>query len=211
MNIDRIAFGGRLSPDVVTVSWSKALHKTAGDCEHTKTPDGRPGATIRIATKVCDTYRRMKSTLAHELCHAAVFIIDGQPDAPSHGKLFKKWGRLVQERYGEEITTTHNYVLHYRVTYACKTCGRRFGRHSKSIDTSQAVCACGGQLELVSTSGSRTVPKTPSAYIEFTKAHFSEVRKSNPGIPHREIMTRIAAMWRTQKAKENSTTPLQKL
>ena len=34
---------------------------------------------------------RMRSTLLHEMCHAAVHLIDGLSHAASHGREFKYW------------------------------------------------------------------------------------------------------------------------
>lgn len=39
-----------------------------------------------------------------------------------------------------EVTTCHSYVINHKFNYACGSCGRIIGRHSRSIDTDKAVC-----------------------------------------------------------------------
>ena len=49
--------------------------------------------------------------------------------------------------------------------------------------------------------GTPAKPRTPSAYAVFTKQHFSEVKQQLPsGTPHKAIMTRVAELWRAEKA-----------
>lgn len=44
---------------------------------------------IELSTKVCDSADRVRDTLLHELCHAAVWIIDGENGG--HGPVWKRW------------------------------------------------------------------------------------------------------------------------
>ena len=63
----------------VTVTWSKNFNKTAGvtrmrgklgeDNAHTRV------ATIALSTKVIDDEERLRSTLVHEMCHAAQWLV----------------------------------------------------------------------------------------------------------------------------------------
>ena len=51
-------------------------------------------ARIELSTKVLTDEDRLASTLAHEMCHAAAWLLDGEMQPP-HGRCFKKWADLV--------------------------------------------------------------------------------------------------------------------
>lgn len=133
----------------VTVIWSGRLTKTAGITRMKRLPSGKRTAAIELSTKVVDEPCRLYSTLAHELCHAAAWIID-ECARPPHGKVFKSWGaKFAKWNPQLTITTCHDYEIRYKYKYVCRGCGQVYGRHSKSIDTSKKVCGrCRGTLEL---------------------------------------------------------------
>lgn len=92
-------------------------------------------ARIELSTKVLDRPDRLRSTLAHEMCHVAAWLIDGV-SRPPHGAAFRAWATRVARHAKIEVTTCHRYEIAYRHTYVCTTpaCGQTYGRHSKSID-----------------------------------------------------------------------------
>jgi hypothetical protein len=112
----------RLQVPVVPVIWSKKLNKTAGQARLVKQNQTRT-ATIELATKVVDSTevrkalaklwvvfltrnrKKLRCTLAHEMCHAAAWIVDGV-SKPPHGDAFKTWARRFEakvERQKKEI------------------------------------------------------------------------------------------------------------
>lgn len=96
---NQYAFNNTLSS--VKVEWSNKLNTTAGvtrmrgklgqENAHTRV------ATIELATKVIDDEQRLRSTLLHELCHAAAWLVDGV-HKPPHGKCFKKWASISMKK-----------------------------------------------------------------------------------------------------------------
>ena len=113
------AFEGALSS--VTVTWSNKLNTTAGitrmrgklgkDNAHTRV------ATIELATKVIDNEERLRSTLLHEMCHAAQWLVDGI-HKPPHGAQFKKWANISMRKIRDvEVTTTHDYQISYKYAW----------------------------------------------------------------------------------------------
>ena len=54
---------------------TRRLNTTAGRCVYMRKGDLYK-AHIELSPKVVDCLERLKETLAHELCHAATFIID---------------------------------------------------------------------------------------------------------------------------------------
>ncbi len=98
-DFDTRAFKNALSS--VTVIWSNKLNTTAGITRM----KGRLGtehvssrvATIELATKVIDNEDRLRSTLLHEMCHAAMWLVDGV-HKPPHGKCFKKWANISMRK-----------------------------------------------------------------------------------------------------------------
>lgn len=140
-----------LHGDRVTVGWSKRLYKTAGVTYlRTCRKSGRRTAEIVLSEKVVDEVDRLYRTLAHEMCHAAMWIVD-EVVKPPHGKLFRKWVQVFESFDNDlQITTTHDYSIRFRFYYECTKCAQRYGRHSRSIDTKKKVCGvCAGSLVLL--------------------------------------------------------------
>ncbi|KAI0566710.1 hypothetical protein FGB62_6g246 [Gracilaria domingensis] len=150
---DRIMFNNTFttgSVPKVTLEWNCRLMKTAGQTKMKKhSLTGERRAVVVLSTKVIDEPARLYKTLAHELCHAAAWIIDNTPKPP-HGEVFKAWGERFRKWDNNlKITRCHDYTIHYKYNYTCVKCGKVYGRHSKSIDTSKKVCGvCKGALQL---------------------------------------------------------------
>lgn len=152
---DREVLAGQLVKNVpprerVTLAWSGRLTKTAGVTRMKRLACGRRTAAIELSVKVVDEPARLYNTLAHELCHAAAWIID-ECCKPPHGDQFKSWAqafKLWDDRL--VITTCHEYEIRYKFKYTCQGCGQVYGRHSRSINTSKKVCGkCRGALQLL--------------------------------------------------------------
>ncbi|KAJ3164034.1 hypothetical protein HDU88_005687 [Geranomyces variabilis] len=113
------AFEGMLPGDL-EIAWSRRLNTTAGRCFQSRTPQGDRTARIELSTKVVDTLAKLRSTLAHELCHAAVWLLDTThiPKQNPHGPAFRAWGARVTLHH-PDITTTacHAYAIAYKYTY----------------------------------------------------------------------------------------------
>lgn len=112
-------FHGALSSIIVT--WSKKLNKTAGITRmRGKLGDGNSHtrvAAIELSTKVIDDEERLRSTLLHEMCHAAQWLVDGV-HKPPHGAIFKKWASKSMSKISDvEVTTTHNYLIAYKFAW----------------------------------------------------------------------------------------------
>jgi predicted SprT family Zn-dependent metalloprotease len=221
VTFDNAAFGGRLGVAKVTMEWSKKLRTTAGMTRLCKTK--RPGCTpvltasIELSTKVIDDPHRLRSTLLHEMCHAAAWLIDGVYK-PSHGKCFQKWAQIAMNHVrGIEVTTTHDYQISFKYAWACTApkCECVIKRHSRSVDVSKHRCGrCQGKLmeiEVPSASNTSTanvvhVPKKkapPSAYNLFVKENSAHVREqleaeSSGKVPQPEVMKACARLWREQ-------------
>ncbi|EPB73344.1 hypothetical protein ANCCEY_07590 [Ancylostoma ceylanicum] len=73
-------------PEFLDVKWNPRLRKTAGMCRN------KPDRTswIELSPKVCSAPDRVRDTLIHEMCHAAVWIVDGRVKE-GHGPVWKKW------------------------------------------------------------------------------------------------------------------------
>ena len=138
---NKVIFDNKFKKDEISVGWTNTLRTTSGTCKYVGSlSDGTARAEIMISTKVCDRYKRLKSTLVHEMCHAAVYLIDREPQARSHGRLFKKWGRIAMEKYGVRVETTHNYAIHYKHLYECPMCGKKYGVNVLYDEPTCPVC-----------------------------------------------------------------------
>ncbi|PXF43152.1 HMG box-containing protein [Gracilariopsis chorda] len=135
----------------VTLAWNSRLYKTAGvTYMKKKASTGERKAAIELSMKVVDEPVRLYNTLAHEMCHAATWIIDNCAKPP-HGSVFKSWAKRFHEWDSSlKITTCHDYAIRYKYNYQCVKCTTTYGRHSKSIDTTKKVCGrCRGTLQLL--------------------------------------------------------------
>ena len=217
-------FGGRLSS--VEVIWNNKLQTTAGLCRM----KGRMGdenahtrvASIDLSTKVIDDIDRLRSTLLHELCHAAAWIIDANVKPP-HGKVFKKWAATAMRRTNVEVTTTHDYHITYRHAWACTNskCNVVIKRHSRSIDTSKHCCGrCKSKLIEIEVPGKneqvRDNAYTPkkvrrvTAYQLFVKSNSASVRErlalerscSVKDIGLADVSKECGRLWQIKKKSE---------
>jgi predicted SprT family Zn-dependent metalloprotease len=119
--------------------------ESAGEAGHTI----RHHATIELAEKVIDSEDRLLSTLAHEYCHLANFMISNVRDNP-HGASFKAWAAKCRKAlashpvygpYKIDITTKHSYEINFKYLWCCTQCGHEYGRHSKSVDPKKHRCS----------------------------------------------------------------------
>lgn len=116
-------------------------------------------ARVELSPKVADTPAKLATTLLHELCHAAAWVVD-HVSRPPHGPVFRKWAAAASRAYpSRSVTTCHSYAIEYRHVFACaghagegsgsgaSGCGARWGRHSKSLDVATARCGqCHGRI-----------------------------------------------------------------
>ena len=192
-------FGGALPADL-PITWNAKLQTTAGRCV---SRDGQV-LEIQLSEKVLDTERKLRRTLAHEMCHAGQLALDRE-QKPPHGPKFKKWARRFEGLYADlEITTCHSYEIFYKFRYGCLAgCGYEVGRQSKSVDVDRASCPhCGGRLQLLGAfnrDGTPFKPREPSAFAVFVKEHFSTLRAARPAATHKELMGELGKRFREAK------------
>lgn len=205
-------------PSDLEITWNARLTKTAG-LTYTRAvlrEDGTPEwhARVELSVKVVDRPCRAASTLLHELCHVAAWVID-HSNRPPHGRVFKRWAAAATACFPEwEVTTRHTYAIEYKFHYGCTTCGHVYARHSKSIDTDTARCGlCQGVLELQQPSNTSTparVPSTPlrestSGNVASRAWHMSTpvtavVPSRNPAVTPAKLRTAAPAISSAVKA-----------
>ena len=104
----------RGSLDSVEVIWSKRLTTTAGI---TRLKRQRQAgivtrlASIELSTKMIDQEDRLRSTLMHEMCHAAAWLVDDVVKPP-HGKCFKKWASLGMRKVRKLLSLIYQLRRH---------------------------------------------------------------------------------------------------
>ena len=219
------AFGGALSS--VEVTWSKRLQTTAGLTRLKRVREGggeeaRRIATIELSTKCLDSSDRLRSTLLHEMCHAAAWLVDGVAKPP-HGRAFKKWARIAMGGVpGIDVTTTHDYVIAYKFWWKCSGCGSIVKRHSRSVDVKRHRCgSCRGELVEIEVPGSRNdtakvghTPKKkrePSGFSLFVQQQSKAVRarlvseRGGAAVTQPEVMKECGRLWREQKKRAQQT------
>ncbi|KAF6768470.1 hypothetical protein AHF37_03058 [Paragonimus kellicotti] len=148
----------KILPDDMAIIWNSRLLKTAGQCKYLRREiipaDGEKIITrlaqIELSPKVCTTAERVRDTLLHEACHAAVWIADGVNDG--HGPRWRRWANRAMQIWPDlpVVSVCHAYAIDTRFTYRCTGCGACANRHSKSIDTAKQVCGrCRSRFELL--------------------------------------------------------------
>ena len=99
-------FDSRLPP-TMEIGWNKRFKKKAGRCKMSKKP---LRCRIELSTKLCCTPDRVRSTLLHEMCHAAVWLFH---QGRGHGKLWRQYAdKAVRVHpYLPKVTRCHRYLL----------------------------------------------------------------------------------------------------
>jgi len=215
-------FKGALSG--VDIQWSTRLTKTAGLTRlKRRSKDGNAVriAAIELSTKLIDGEDRLRSTLCHEMCHAAQWLVDNVAKPP-HGSCFKKWAGLSMRKInGMLVTTTHDYVTNsFKFAWACSAegCPVVIQRHSRSLDPDRHCCGkCKGkfvEIEVPSTLSADDVAKngfTPkkkkkvSGFSLFVQANSAGVRATlqaqsyDKKIAQTEVMKECGRLWRDKK------------
>ena len=107
------------SLSAVDVGWNKKLLTTAGHAK-LRRQDGKRTVFIELSEKVIDQEHRLKTTLLHEMCHAAAWLLDAS-NKPAHGPVFKKWANRAMDKTDVIVTTKHSYEISYKHAWACQS------------------------------------------------------------------------------------------
>ena len=171
-------------------------------------------AVIDLSEKVCDDDKRLQTTLLHEMCHAAAWLLDGERKPP-HGPAFWRFANLANRRRPElgEVTTCHNYSIHKPYKFRCTNseCEIEYSRHSKSIDIDRHRCGlCRSALAYegkFSADGVKT-SHVASGFSLFVKEHYMQLKmsKCDSGVTktHQQIMLELSGLYHRQRAEESS-------
>jgi len=101
------------------------------------------GNKIVLSTKIIISWERLKQTVLHELCHAAVKYVSQVND--NHGPFFHKWAIICDIHLGVLIPTRHTYDIKFKHVYKCSSCGIDHSRN-RAMDISRKVCKCRGKI-----------------------------------------------------------------
>ncbi|XP_060518344.1 germ cell nuclear acidic protein-like isoform X2 [Cylas formicarius] len=187
-------------PRDTAINWNHNLRGTAGLC-HCKRITHRNGkveriVSISLSSKVLDSPDRVRDTLIHEMCHAAVWIVNMVSNG--HGPYWKKWALHAMTIFPElpPIKRCHSYVINTKYTYRCQGCGQTIGRHSKSLNIERKRCGlCYGKFEILinkttKNGETKTVPVTPkrepSQFALFVKENYALYKE--PSRKHGDVM-----------------------
>ncbi|OZC06766.1 hypothetical protein X798_06229 [Onchocerca flexuosa] len=187
----RRCFKNKLDSNMV-LEWNSRLRLTAGRCRCK--PNGT--ASIELSIKVCDTPERLRDTLLHEMCHAAVWVIDHIHNG-GHGPAWKYWAYQCQKIFPSLplIKRCHNYIIDAKYLYICDRCGQTIKRHSKSLDIDRKICGiCQGHFILRSRDGKEFSTKPANTFAKFVKENYRSERK--PGVKHAEIMKILSLRYK---------------
>lgn len=109
-------FDNRIPLGSVLIKWEKRLRTAAGK---TKYWQSKGECLIELNPALLDTEAKFNNTLVHEMCHVAVFLVDGDP-ADSHGPKWQHWVQRVQQKDASlDIKVYHHYRNPYHNVYVC--------------------------------------------------------------------------------------------
>ncbi|WVQ81819.1 hypothetical protein IAT38_003946 [Cryptococcus sp. DSM 104549] len=196
-DLDERVFEGKLGAKGAgaRLDWNNRLLTTAGVAQSKKVT--RNGVTkkehwIELSEKVLTGEEQILSTVAHEMCHLATWIISGEFKNP-HGRIFKSWGRKVMNaRKDVEVTTKHTYTIEYKYEWQCvnEQCGKIYRRHSKSIDPAKHLCGgCKSKLNPLFET------KQQSAFQVYLKENMANAKAAMPGQSHGDVMRALSKRW----------------
>ena len=100
------------------IKFNKRLKSTAGKCYYIN----KQYCQIELSPFICNSKQKIRNILLHELCHAAVMLIDKDLQH-GHGNKFKFWCQKIYNLTGDKITTYHNYPTMQNFKYKCNVCG----------------------------------------------------------------------------------------
>ncbi|ORY21367.1 SprT-like family-domain-containing protein [Naematelia encephala] len=197
-DLDERVFGSQLGPEGFNakIEWCKRLLTTAGTASFSRKilPNGEKAvvATIKMSVKVCTGEEQILSTMAHEMCHLATWLISDERKNP-HGRIFKSWGQKVMRvRKDIQVTTKHSYQIEYKYQWQCVNtkCGHIYKRHSKSIDIQKSHCRiCHSTLEPL------FVTKSATPFQEYLKNNLVYAKAAMKGVKHGEVMRALSKRW----------------
>jgi hypothetical protein len=151
---------------------------------------------------------RCRDTLLHEMCHAAVTLIDGVMEY-GHGPLWRQW-TLIAERsypYLPPISVRHTYDVMYKFIYRCIQCQHEVYRHSKSLDLRVDFCGkCMGRFDLITNNNideRQTPKKTINKYNLYIKEHFQTMKQANPHLSTPQLMKQLSKDYKEKNQQQD--------
>ncbi|CAF0972432.1 unnamed protein product [Didymodactylos carnosus] len=167
---------------------------------HCSTKNSVKDVLITLSEKVCDTPERCRDTLIHELCHAAVFLIDNV-FAHNHGVLWQNWTKLVAKIYPTlpKIKVTHTYKVFYKYIYRCTNCKYEVSRHTKSLNIDSDHCGrCMSKFELLMNVKSRKLNVSSNG-----EKNFHKFKQSNPQLSTPLLMKQLSEAYKASPKNIN--------
>eukprot|EP01034_Spumella_vulgaris_P025012 gene25011-31416_t len=197
-----------LLPASLSITWSNRLLTTAGITRNrtAMTVEGRSRVSaIELSLKVIDNHDRLVSTLLHELCHAAVWIVDGAQGG--HGSEFFRWGNKVTKRYPHvPVSRCHAYEIHKKHHFRCsnEACASKWSAHTKKgVNIEKNVCGkCKSKIlyvGIVSADGEVAKKREASGFSLYVKSHFASTKKKFRLTTQSEVMKQLAVLYKQDK------------
>ena len=141
---------GNLLPQDLKISFHPQLWDSSGQTLMWLDKHGKRKVEIYLSVRNNENPQRFRNTLIHELCHAAVYLIDGvrERENEGHGVLFHKWGQHVNSLYPdiEKIQQYDNNITYTNFLLICRGCGQIIGQH---VVVETKCNECGGDYDFV--------------------------------------------------------------
>lgn len=165
---DAVEADGQLNKRVESITWSNLIQNNhpfsfaAGYCDFhsrsTRTLASGPLETYRFCKIVLNTdfvqrIYRLESVLAHELCHACRWIIDGvrgDNEYGGHDERFFEWGRKITAKYPRiPFLRAHDFEVHFRYLIRCDACRVITGTQFAPTTSTCPKCGIDSQVSVI--------------------------------------------------------------
>jgi predicted SprT family Zn-dependent metalloprotease len=134
-------------PATMDIRWNSHFTTTAGRFCGRLQSNRRVGY-IELSSKIITNQARLHETLAHEMCHAATWIIDNYFQ-DNHADVFMKYASKCKLRVHVTVTKYHTFDLEFKYVYRCGSCGYEMKRMRNTLGSGHLCGKCGGEIKLV--------------------------------------------------------------
>uniref|UniRef100_A0A0K8SMS5 SprT-like domain-containing protein n=1 Tax=Lygus hesperus TaxID=30085 RepID=A0A0K8SMS5_LYGHE len=191
-------------PEDMQLEWSGRMTSSAGITHLSRKMVGGEWqfiSRITLSKPIVTTAARLRDTLIHEMCHAAVWLLDRKKDG--HGSYWKAWTYKAREAFPEllPINTCHSYSRDWKFTWECISCGYTIGRMTKSFNTERFSCGrCHGRFELKE--NKNKTKREANGFARYVKENYASV-KSDKRLQHKEVMKMLSQQYKDKKNDKN--------
>ena len=184
-------FGSKL-PANLAITWE--LKKgCAGYCLLTGNKNYPTVELINLCPNYNKTDNDMKTTLLHEMCHAAAWLFDKKV---THCKVWLKYIKVAEKHYPEYSPIGRSLLSGWEYPYFCSnvTCSAEYFAHTRSTRKFCRKCSFSIVLPPFWREPARFA-RPLNKFACFVQNNYPNVKLDNPSLSHKELMEIISKKY----------------